>query len=81
MVQFLCVLDNVCISYILLAIAGQALEAQPTFGLCVTQAALIYAGSSSVSDLFATGVHALNLLQDGLYNILIGFLCERCPWQ
>ncbi|KAK0444557.1 uncharacterized protein EV420DRAFT_1574474 [Desarmillaria tabescens] len=32
-----------CISYILLAIAGQAMEVQPAFGLCVTQAALIYA--------------------------------------
>ncbi|KAK0489511.1 hypothetical protein EDD18DRAFT_584515 [Armillaria luteobubalina] len=32
-----------CISYTLLVIAGQALKTQPTFGLCVTQAALIYA--------------------------------------
>lgn len=81
MVQFLCVLDNVLHFIHSPCYCWTSIRSTTNiWSLCHSSGSDL-CGSSSVSDLFATGVHALNLLQDGLYNILIGFLCERCPWQ
>ncbi|KAK0203932.1 hypothetical protein DFS33DRAFT_845524 [Desarmillaria ectypa] len=58
-----------CISYVLLAIAGQAMEAQPTFGLCVTQAALIYAAPPLTGcTTFSLSFYMLTHMKSSLNN-------------